>query len=162
MSALQWRERWAGSPRKRPAAQTRSSLGQRMRGGGNTQRSDKDRAAAWVRMRATGSLVTLDVFPKHLLSSHCPQFSPANPAGHCLPHRAAHIKAFLLASPRDLPSNKGVQSWRWVFSPTSNCRFQKHGTQESDTKALGNCIYTLLSPQTFATLPAAPEGENKN
>lgn len=71
MATLQWREGWAGIPRKRPAAQARSSLGRRMRVGGNTQRSNKDRAAAGVRMRPTGSLVTLDVFPKHLLSSHC-------------------------------------------------------------------------------------------
>lgn len=70
MTALQWREGWAGSPRKGPAAQARSSLGRRTRVGGNTQRSNKDRAAAWVRMTPTGSLVTLDVFPKHLLSSH--------------------------------------------------------------------------------------------
>lgn len=40
----------------------------------------------------------------------------------------------------------------------SNCRYQKHGTQESDTKALGNCIYTLLSPQTLPLCPLPWEG----
>lgn len=70
MTTLQWREEWAERPRKHPAAQARSSLGWRMRVGGNAQRSNKDKAAAWVRMRPTGSLVTLGVFPKHLLSSH--------------------------------------------------------------------------------------------
>lgn len=80
---------------------------------------------------------------------------PCQPCNPLPPHGAAHTTTFLPAGPRGLPFNRQEQRWCWDSPPTSNYRFQQHRTQESDTKALGNCVIPFgpLGQCPFALCP---------
>lgn len=97
---------------------------------------------------------------QHLPSSHCRTrvmllpFS-CQPCSPLSAHGAVHTTTFLPVGPRGLPFNRQEQSWCWDSPPTSNYRFQQHRTQESDTKALSDCIYILWPPwaMSFLSMP---------